>query len=135
MGSDLGSPKPRTCLSVFEPLREQPLGLRVLFLTELWERFSFYGCPGHCREPPPPGAHCRRARAASHTPHDSHCGSGEPRHDPLRMGALLVLYLNSGPLQPERFEQLYGSSALAAALGGAPQTQAEVQAFSSKRRA
>ena len=39
----------------------------LLFLTELWERFSFYGCPPHCRrEPPPPDAHCRRARAASH---------------------------------------------------------------------
>ena len=49
--------------------RAHPPGLTVLYLTEVWERFSFYG-----------------------------------------LKALLVLYLNSGVLEPLRWERVYGAS-------------------------
>ena len=67
-----------------------PRGLYVLYLTELWERFSFYG-----------------------------------------MKALLVLYLNSGALSPERMPRMAGYSAIVA-IWGQPQSKEEVQALSSQ---
>jgi len=82
--------KARAWEAALSPWHGHPPGLLVLFLTELWERFSFYG-----------------------------------------MGALLVLYLNSGPLMPGRFETLYGSSVIAA-LFGEPQDADAVQALSSQ---
>ena len=61
-----------------------PPGLYVLFMTELWERFSFYGMGA-------PALRMPRLRTATLTP---------PRRP---SGALLVLYLNSGTLAPSRF--------------------------------
>ena len=66
-----------------------PKGLYVLYATELWERFSFYG-----------------------------------------MKALLVLYLNSGALSPERLPNMLGSSAVIGVFGQ-PTTPQQVQALSS----
>ena len=66
-----------------------PKGLYVLYATELWERFSFYG-----------------------------------------MKALLVLYLNSGALSPERLPNMLGSSVVVS-IFGQPTTPQQVQALSS----
>ena len=35
-----------TCVPVLWQLRNHPRGLIVLFLTEMWERFSYYGMRG-----------------------------------------------------------------------------------------
>ena len=35
-----------TCVPVIWQLRNHPRGLIVLFLTEMWERFSYYGMRG-----------------------------------------------------------------------------------------
>jgi POT family proton-dependent oligopeptide transporter len=32
-----------TCIPVFTQMRHHPQGIRVLFFTEMWERFSYYG--------------------------------------------------------------------------------------------
>jgi POT family proton-dependent oligopeptide transporter len=32
-----------TCIPVFNQLRKHPKGLHILFFTEMWERFSYYG--------------------------------------------------------------------------------------------
>ena len=67
-----------------------PAGLTVLYLTEVWERFSFYG-----------------------------------------LKALLVLFLNSGVLEPPRFERVYGCWLVTLMFGTAEGQQA-VQALSSR---
>ena len=32
-----------TCIPVFTQMRRHPRGIHVLFFTEMWERFSYYG--------------------------------------------------------------------------------------------
>ena len=71
-------------------MSRHPMGLTVLYLTEVWERFSFYG-----------------------------------------LKALLVLYLNSGVLAPERFQAVWGSSLVVRIFGFHDGDAASVQALSS----
>ena len=35
-----------TCIPVFMQMREHPRGIHILFFTEMWERFSYYGMRG-----------------------------------------------------------------------------------------
>ena len=87
------APAPRHAV-VKAPRRSTPRhppGLTVLYLTEVWERFSFYG-----------------------------------------LKALLVLYLNSGVLAPERFANVWGSAVVALLFGQASPSTQSVQALSSR---
>ena len=35
-----------TCVPVFAQMRHHPRGLHILFVAEMWERFSYYGMRG-----------------------------------------------------------------------------------------
>ena len=35
-----------TCIPVFMQMRQHPRGIHILFFTEMWERFSYYGMRG-----------------------------------------------------------------------------------------
>ena len=71
--------------------QRHPPGLGVLYLTELWERFSFYG-----------------------------------------LKALLVLYLNAGVLEGERFQEVHGCWIVTLMFGSANAGPSAVQGLSSR---